>query len=524
MSLNLTASQKKELKRRIDAGEVSKDEQKQLYVTRYRDEPLKFARFLLADHMTDRLSGKIIEPPEFHGEVMDLYMRENRMGIAAPRGHAKTTLTSFFYVMYCLLYQVKRNVVIISATEDLATRFLRRLKGEFETNARLIWLFGEQKTGKWSERELHLANGCIVYAKGRGGQIRGLIEGSSRPDLIVLDDLEDEELVRSEMRRMDLEAWFNGDVLPTLEPKVGQLIYIGTILHQDSLLNRVLDKTLYPEFETRRYAAIKEDGELLWPGRFDKGELQSIKESYIARGKLANFYMEYMNDPMPSEAATFKQSYFQFFEDLPWDATTELFVDLGGGSVKKTADDSAFVVLATGPQGELYVQDYVSKRMGTDTDLMVDTIIALTHEHSCRKVYIEKTVASNMLVASLDRSMKKKGAHINIEYVSPGRGSADRRGNMSDGKYQRIAAMEAAFKLGRIKMRKWMTKLVDQLLTFPRGKHDDVIDALSYGYMYGKKTGRSKRKRFIPNTMGYLGRARLNRTGKSKVRQYGHTN
>ena len=488
-------------------------------MTRFRDEPLNLARHLLKEHIEDRSTGELTESPKFHAEVLDLYMSNRFCGVAAPRGHAKTTVTSFFYVLYCLLYGIKKNVILVSATEDLATKFLRRIRDELEVNPKIKWLFGNQKTDKWSEKELHLANGAVIYAKGRGGQVRGLIAGSTRPDLVVIDDLEDDELVRSELRRLDLEEWFNGDLLPTLDPKMGQLIFIGTILHQDSLLNRVLDPDLYPDFETRRYSAIQEDGTPLWPERFSQEELDRIKESYIARGKLASFYMEYMNDPMPTEDAVFKQEYFQFFDDMPWDCRVEMFVDLGGGSIKKSADDSSFVVLGTSSEGEMYVTDYVSKQMGTDTDKIIDTLFALSHEHKVSKIYIEKTVATNMLIASLERAMKKRGKYLNIDYVAPTRGSGDRRGNMSDGKYQRIAAMEAAFKLGRIKIRKWMTKLQEQLIAFPRGKHDDLIDALSYGYMYGKRVGNNKSKRFMPKHRGYLQRARDNRRGNKNKKQ-----
>ena len=357
---------------------------------------------------------------------------------------------------------------------------------------------------KWSEKEIQLANGTRIYAKGRGGQMRGLKERGTRPDLIVVDDLEDSELVRSELRRLDLEDWFNGDVLPTLEPKIGQLIVIGTILHQDSLLNRILNSSLYPDFTTKIYSAITSDPATgnpvaLWPERFSLEKLEEIKSSFIKRGQLSTFFMEYMNDPIPDEGATFKQEYFQFFNELPEHTTKELFIDLGGGSLKKQADDTAMLVFAIDESGMMYVEDYIAERMGTDTDLILKHLFDLTTRHNIRKVYIEKTMAVNMLASAIERKMKQAGRYINVEYVTPTRGSGDRRGNMSDGKFQRIAQLEAPFKLGQLKIRPWMTKLMEQLLTFPRGQHDDLPDCLSYGYLYGKKRATSKVKQWIPD-------------------------
>lgn len=492
MSLKLTKKQRKILDEKIASGEYNSNspELKKLALKASDSDPIHFASKFLKEHTKDAGTGKVTKSPPFHKEVMKMYLTKKRVGVAAPRGHAKSTLTSFIYVLWSLLFQKKKNVVIISASEDMAKRFLRRIREELQYNKRILWLFGNMMTDKWSETELRLANGTVVHAKGRGAQLRGLIDGNRRPDLIICDDLEDEELVRSELRRLDLESWFNGTVMPTLEPKIGQLIIIGTILHEDSLLNRVVSGKLYPEFATGRYAAINPNGKPLWPDRFSLADLNKIKKSMMARHQLPQFYMEYMNDPMPIETAVFRSEYFQYFEDLPrvTDVTKdfiikELYIDLGGGSVKKTADFTAMVVLAIDQRNNIFIQDYINERFGTDTHRIIQAIFQLYEKHKVSRVVIEKTMATNMLDASLKQAMLDEKRYLNIEYVSPPRGSGDRRGNMSDGKYQRIAAMEAAFKLGIIKMRRWMVELQEQLLAFPRATHDDLADALSYGYM-----------------------------------------
>ena len=515
----LTQTQMQSAYDRFVAGEITKEDFRKLLLYQYRLSPLYMATKLFKDMLTSPSNPEPLPPPPFHRELMDLYTSpppsSDRIAVAAPRGHSKSTLTGFFFVMHQALFQKKRNIVIVSATQDLAIRFLRDIKSELEHNKNLIWLFGPQKSDKWSEKEIHLSNGCVIYAKGRGGQVRGLKEKGRRPDLIICDDMEDEELVRSELRRIDMEDWFNGALLPTLDPRTGQLIFIGTILHQDALLSRLLNEDLYPEFQTRRYAALDDQDVPLWPEMFTKEHLLKIKSSAMKRGKLATFYMEYMNNPIPTEDATFREEYFQYFDDLPHHPShyhREIFVDLGGGSIKKTADDSSFVVLFTDPDtGDMFVQDYVSKPMGTDTSKILSTLLNLASTHNVTRIFIEKTVASNMLCAALDREMKKRRTYLRIEYVSPTRGSGDRRGNMSDGKYQRIAQMEAPFKLGVIKIRRWMEQLKEQLQAFPRGRHDDLIDALSYGYMYGKKARRNgQSKQFRPRTYrGLSSRARF---------------
>ncbi len=514
---SISDEQMAEIGRKLQAGEISMEEGKKVLLYKYKDDPAYMCVRLFKHITLDRVTNTTTPAPAFHKELFQLFLNHNKLAIASPRGHGKTTVTSFFWILHQALFQKKKFIVLISATEDLAIRFLRDIKAELETNRELIWLFGYQKNpDKWSEHEITLMNGCRIIAKGRGGQMRGLKDRGTRPDLIVLDDLEDSEMVRSEIRRLDLEEWFNGDVLPTLEPSIGQIIFIGTILHMDALLNRVLDKDLYPDFLAKRYSAIMDVSGIrtpLWPERFPLELLDQIKQSYISRGQLATFFMEYMNDPVPDEGATFTQDMIQFYETLPNDPfendiIKELFIDLGGGGLKKTADPTAMVVFCTDRKtGNMYVEDYISKRLGTDTDAIIRHIRDLVSLHSVRRIYIEKTIATNLLVSSLDRAIRS--SHLPpIEYVAPTRGTADRRGMMSDGKFQRIAQMEAPIRIGQIKFKKWMTEMIEQLMMFPRGQHDDLIDALSYGFMFAKKKKKETQgKQFRPATRhGYLNR------------------
>jgi len=488
----LTQEQIDQFNEKVKSGEIdpNTDESKAFIRTRFDEDLFKFAEKFLPGHCSDQVTKELIPSPKFHREIHKLYTTQQNVAIAAPRGHAKSTLTSFFYVLHEALYERKKNIVIVSATAEMAQKFLRRIRDEIQFNPLIHTFFGDQRSDKWSEQQIRLQNGTVISAKGQGAQLRGLIEGAIRPDLIILDDIEDDELVRSELRRQDLEDWFNGAVLPTLEPKTGQIIFIGTILHQDSLLNRVLNPKIYPDFVSKRYSACNEDySEILWPERFDAEMLKKKKESYIARGQLSKFYMEYLNNPVPAEAATFKQEYFQFFDEAPprRECIVEVFVDLGGGSIRKEADDTAMVVTYMDKHNTIFVNDYICDKMGTDTKKIVDALFSLYSKYQPSRFVIEKTVAANMLMAGLEAEMLNRGVHLNIEYVSPPRGSGDRRGNMSDAKYQRIAAMEAAFKLGAIKIRKWMDRLQEQLLVFPRGQHDDLIDALAYGYMFAQR-------------------------------------
>ena len=482
MAITLTHEQKEKIKKKFDSGEWTARTPEFVLITKniHHGAPDTFGNAFLSYHLED-------DSPPFHKELYELFLKHKRIAVAAPRGHAKSTATSFIFVLHEALYERKKNIIIISASETMAKKFLRRIRTELEVNVKLKNIFEDQKTDKWSETELILKNGTVITALGRGAQLRGLISGASRPDLIILDDVEDEELVRSQQRRADLESWFNGSVVPSLDPKTGQVILIGTVLHMDSLLNRVLDKQFYPEYETRRYAALMKDGEPLWPARFSQDFLTSIKESHIARNQLARFYMEYMNDPVPEEDAKFKPEYISYYDPVTLDRSKliiETFVDLGGGSVRADADPTAMVTLGIDESNVIYVLDYINDRMGTDTKRIINAFFEINRQHKPRQFTVEKTLATNMIKSALEAECRNRGEFLNIQYVTPTRGSSDRRGNMSDGKYQRIAAMEGAFKMHMIKILPSQTELKEQLFMFPRGVHDDILDAAAYGFSY----------------------------------------
>jgi hypothetical protein len=318
-----------------------------------------------------------------------------------------------------------------------------------------------------------------------------LISGSRRPDLIVLDDIEDEELERSEVRRADLAGWFNGTVLPTLTPKIGKLVFIGTILHQDSLLNNVL--TGYKEFTTRKFAALKENDEALWPERFSKESLHSLRESYALRHQLPQFFMEYMNDPTPTSSASFQVEDWQYYKkgsifEEHRNLMIEMSVDLGGGSIRTTADDTAMVVAATDVNtGTKYVLDVVADQMGVDTRLIIETLFRLFDEYHPQVIFLEKTMATNFIMPTLTYEMQMRSKHLPIRLVSPPKGNGAARGNMSDAKFQRISALVQPVKNGDILILSEHMKLVTQSASSPRGKHDDVLDALAYLWMFGFK-------------------------------------
>ncbi|MGP1568548.1 MAG: hypothetical protein ACTTHM_07505 [Peptoanaerobacter stomatis] len=177
-----------------------------------------------------------------------------KRSVAAPRGHAKSTNLTFKDDIHAILYEYKHYILILSDTYDQASSFVAAIKEELEENYAIIEDFGNL-TGKiWREDVITTKTNIKVQAKGAGQKVRGLKHKNWRPDLIVLDDVENDELVRTVEQRRKLENWFYKAVSKCGDTYT-DFIYIGTMLHYDSLLAKVMKNPMYKSI---KYKAVME--------------------------------------------------------------------------------------------------------------------------------------------------------------------------------------------------------------------------------------------------------------------------
>jgi predicted phage terminase large subunit-like protein len=271
-------------------------------VERGRENFQWFCRYYLADYF-------ICEPAAFHTELSEAADHQKRGIFAAPREHAKSTVITFGKVLHSIVYRLARFIVIIRDSEDVARLSLDDIRQELEGNERLIEDFGDLiGRRKWAEAEFITANGVKVLGRGRGNPVRGLRYKQFRPDLVIVDDIEDDESVDSRQQRDKLERWLLRAVLGMIAPE-GRFFMIGTILHHDSVLVRFLKK---PDvFFTKIYRAIDDTGKPLWPARWPKKRLDQKRLEIGVR----NFATEFMNDPANEEDQIFSANAWRYFGD-----------------------------------------------------------------------------------------------------------------------------------------------------------------------------------------------------------------
>lgn len=429
--------------------------------------------------------------------------------IAAPRGEAKSTLVSQLFVVWCLVTGRKRYPVIVMDSIDQAYPMLEAIKAELEFNPRLQMDFPEA-TGQgrvWRAGTMVTANNAKVQVAGSGKKLRGLRHGPYRPDLAVLDDIENDEQVRNPDQRDKLQSWLTKTVLPLGGAGAKfDVVYIGTILHYDSVLNRTLGNKLW---RAAKFKAL-----LRWPDRMDlwdrweetlrnsgeeaadafyaehQVEMERGAEcSWAARPLLAlmrirardghdTFDSEYQNDPVAGDNAPFA-GIIQFWVNRLADWIFFGSCDPSLGKAGASRDPSAILVGGLNRQTGILdvVEAAIRKRL---PDRIIEDVIAYQAEYRALLWVIETVQFQAFLYSELVKRAAARGIPVPARGVQP----------ISD-KLLRIESIQPHVKNGLIRLHPSQTTLIEQLRHFPKADHDDGPDALQMLWMAATTMGAS---------------------------------
>ena len=434
-----------------------------------------------------------VESPDCHMEWWSYFCDKHpQVALCAPRGHAKSTSLTFAYTLANLVFRERSYVLIVSDTVAQSVQFLADIKKELLDNERLRGLFKIDTFLKDSEDDLIV--GCSdghmfrVQAKGSEQKVRGLKWNNKRPDLIVCDDLENDEIVLNKERREKFRRWFFSALVPC-KSAYGIVRYVGTILHSDSLLERLMPPTYdkntvvedlktYSKDRKRAWLSVKyrahtdDFTKILWNTRFDKEFFVTKKQEYIDQGIPESYSQEYLNIPIDESVSYFKRGDFLSIEkeDLKKALHYYIAVDLAI-SKDDTADYSVFVVGGMDENRHLHIKDVIRERL--DGREIVDTILTLEKIYKPECIGIEEMQVTKAIGPFLREEMIRQGVFPSI--VNLKHGGKD--------KISRARSVQARMRARSIKFDKgseWYPKFEDELCTFPRGRHDDQVDAFAY--------------------------------------------
>jgi predicted phage terminase large subunit-like protein len=437
------------------------------------------------------------ETPQFHKEIWELVTSNSRqVAIAAPRYHAKSTAVTHAYTLASVLFRESRYVLIVSDTVSQAVQFLGDIKKELMDNEDLRSLFSISSFPKDTEDDLivEMEDGYTfrIQAKGSEQKLRGLKWANLRPDLVIGDDMENDEIVMNKDRRMKFKRWFYGALIPCVASS-GKIRIVGTILHLDCLLENLMPasqltshkgvKSLIREdlkeyslnvlpWKSVKYRAHTDDFKtLLWPEMKTEEQFRLLKEDFVRQGLADIYSQEMLNIPLDVTDTFFTKDDFQPIKpdeakkNLVYYATCDLAV-----SQSQRADYSAFVVGGMDEDGKLYCKHVINRRM--DALEIVDTILMIQKIYKPVLFGLEQGTIQKAIGPYLNEEMLKRGEFINTVLLKP-----------SGDKLTRARSIQARMRSGACRFDKdadWYQAFEDQLLRFPRDKHDDQVDAWAY--------------------------------------------
>ncbi len=459
--------------------------------------------------------------PQTQWEAM-LAAPGRRSAVAAPRGHAKSTVMTLKNALHAALYGYKRYILLISDTETQAAGFLESIKYELETNERILRDFGEQAGKKsWKTSSILLQNGCRIDAVGTGQKLRGRRNYQRRPDLILCDDIENDEGVRTAEQRRKTADWFWKAVCKAGDSYT-DILFIGTILHYDSLLANLLDNPgfssqvyravlsdspspLWEEW-TRRYTDLSDAGreeharkfyqahkkemnagaKVLWPAKFSYYDLRVMR---LTEGDAA-FQSEMQNEPVNPEDCLFSPAWFRYYDPGSLDFRDPAFRFFGycdpslGQSSR--GDYSAILTLAVHRDtGLAYV--FLADLARRHPDQIITDILETERRlrGSFGRGYTLFGAETNQfqwfLKEQLAKESARQGLHLPIQGV-----------RSTEDKTIRVSALQPDVKNGYLLFRPDQTLLLQQLAQFPLGAHDDGPDALAGALALARKQTRAQ--------------------------------
>ena len=430
-------------------------------------DPLYFCRTYLPHYFSQI-------PAPFHYELVSLL--EQRGGeavtptvVAAPREFAKTTVCAFGYVLHQVCFKRRHFVIIGSDTEDLASDLTGYIYLELLYNDRLQQDFGELVRANRAVDDFLTLNDIRVKARGRGQRLRGLKHKQWRPDLIILDDLENDINVRNPEIVQQILDWVKAAVYPALDAG-GSLLVIGTILRWRSALHLMLTSPEEPycHFQPRLYRAVQEDGTSLWEARHPLAKLRLQKQ---LMGTMA-FNREKMNEPAP-ENGFFQEEWIHYYHpdslkdrELVVVGFFDPSLETGAGS-----DYKACVTVGWDRQEMMfYVLDAFIQKVTLEQTLRA--IFNRHQEYDYQILGVEDNLFQRLLLKEFDRLGQERGQFLPVKGVTH-----------RLAKETRVASLTPLLERGKIRFIRGHSDqelLVEQLLYFPsRTLHDDGPDALA---------------------------------------------
>ncbi len=383
-----------------------------------------------------------------------------RLMIFMPPRHGKSELASIRFPAWYLGRNPNRHVIAISYSSDLAEKFGRSVRGivsnpSYHSTFAVQLAEDSKAAGRWNTK-----NGGSYIAAGYGGQLTG--HGAN---LLIIDDpIKNREEADSEIVREKVWNWYTSTAYTRLQPPNGAIVLIQTRWHEDDLAGRLLEAQTQggDQWEVISLKALDNDS-ALWPERYSSIELEKIRAVIGQR----DWSALYQQEPMPETGGYFQKDWFRLYDKLPdnlqYYITSDYAVTANGG------DYTVHLVSGIGQNNDIHLVDLW--RSQADTNTWINALLGLINRYKPLQLGEENGQIIKSVGPFIDKKMQESGIYCYRQQYPSTSDKATRaqsfRGRASQGKVwiPRTAP--------------WLDDFYKEILSFPVGKHDDIVDACS---------------------------------------------
>ena len=468
------------------------------------DEDLK--QILAACSVSTEMTAKTFFPERFyvpfaeniHGKIFDLIDGPaQKVAIAAPRGWGKTSIVGLALMARYILFRHTGFICYINKSHDAASLQTENLRRELVTNRMVKHFFGsfkiDQNSADFEEvfsKKAWVAYNTLVWPRGAGQQVRGVLFKNDRPGLIIIDDLEDPQKITNDEIRKAWYEWLYADVIKAV-PRLHRnwkIVYIDTLKHEDATLQKLLDS---PEWESVRLEACDDDFHSTAPIFMSDKDIEREWQEHCDSGQTDVFFRELRNLPISTKDAAFQQSYFHYYSipsenlkngldmakidaEIQSDRNIETVILLDPAkTVKIHSAESAIIGIGIDlNSAKIYVRDAISEKMYPDE--IYESMFGMGIRLDAKVLGIEETSLNEFIKQPIKNEMFRRGSFFEIVWLKA-------RGGMK--KELRVKELVPYYRGGYIYHNAacpTIKKLEQQLLMFPRSKLWDLMDCLAY--------------------------------------------
>lgn len=454
-------------------------------------------RRLLSQSEVDQLRGKVLDDlfafgrgvlrhdyldANLHYPLCQFLQQCPKRGLVVlPRSFLKTTTVR----AYCIWRAVRNpniRILYVTNSEPNAKKFIHALKEVFERNDAFQQLFPETIPDfahtRWSDLGAEINRDVIGYpeatfeAAGVGTNIIG-----RHYDLIIeddtlaprKDDVSGEELMPMQEEIDKVIGWHKLATPLLVDPQESEILVVGTRWTYADLIQHILEmpeeqesRLTYRKFQRKCRA---EDGTPTYPTRFPDDVLKGVERDlgpYL-------FNALYMNQPVAAGRQVFKREWLHdnMYQRKPSGLRVFMAVD-AAYSLSGSADYTAIIVAGISEEAHLYVLDYVRARMYPKE--IVESIFTLARAHpGLERIAVEAVAAQVALTYDIEDKMFETETFFTVDAIRRRAATKEHR----IGRLQPLAANR------RVHVRETHQELIHEFLTFPFGRNDDLVDALS---------------------------------------------